>query len=60
MEVNVHSNLREHHFEELIGMFAKAQIGLCRFDRTLRIVFINNCLAELNGVSVEEHIVIAT
>ncbi len=56
----MHGNLREHHFEELIGMFAEAQIGLCRFDRTLRFVFINNCLAELNGVSVEEHVVIAT
>jgi PAS domain S-box-containing protein len=48
--------LREHHFEELIGMFAEAPIGLCCFDTNLRFVFINNFLAELNGISVEEHL----
>ena len=52
----MHGNLREHHFEELIGMFAEAPIGLCCFDTNLRFVFINNFLAELNGISVEEHL----
>ncbi len=49
----MHGNSREHRFEELIGMFAEAPIGLCCFDTNLRFVFINNFLAELNGISVE-------
>ncbi len=52
----MHGNLREHHFEELIGMFAEAPIGFCCFDTNLRFVFINNFLAELNGILVEEHL----
>ncbi len=55
-EESVHGNLREHHFEELISMFAEAPIGLCCFDGNLRYVFINNWLAGLNGISVEEHL----
>ena len=50
------NNLRELNFDEPIGMFAQAPIGLCCFDRTLRFVFINDYLAALNGISVEEHL----
>ena len=49
-------NLGERNFDELIGMFAQAPIGLCCFDGTLRFVFINDYLAALNGKSVEEHL----
>ena len=49
-------NLREQNFDELIGMFAQAPIGLCCFDRTLRFVYINDYLAAINGISVEEHL----
>ncbi len=49
-------NLREQNFDALIGMFAQAPIGLCCFDRTLRYIFINDYLATLNGISVEEHL----
>jgi len=54
--VSVHGNLTEQNFDELIGMFAQAPIGLCCFDRTLRFVFINDYLAAINGISVEEHL----
>ncbi len=52
----MHGNLTQHRFDELIGMFAQAPIGLCCFDRTLRFVFINDYLAAINGISVEEHL----
>ena len=52
----MHGNLREHHFDEMISMFAQAPIGLCCFDRTLRFVFINDYLAAINGISVGEHL----
>ena len=54
--VSVHGNLREHHFDEMMSMFAQAPIGLCCFDRTLRFVFINDYLAAINGISVGEHL----
>ncbi|MFB3111064.1 MAG: PAS domain-containing protein [Gemmatimonadales bacterium] len=54
-EVSVDGNLREQNFDELTGMFAHAPIGLCCFDRALRFIFINDYLAALNGISVEEH-----
>jgi len=56
VEVSVDGNLREHHFDEMISMFAQAPIGLCCFDKTLRFVFINDYLAAINGMSVEEHL----
>ncbi len=49
-------NLREQNFDELMGMFAQAPIGLCCFDGTLRFVFINDYLAAINGISVEDHL----
>ncbi len=55
-EVSVDVSLRERNFDELIGMFAQAPIGLCCFDGTLRFVFINDYLAAVNGISVEEHL----
>ncbi len=42
--------------EWLQQVYREAPIGLCYFDRNLRYVFINNFLAELNGISVEEHL----
>ena len=54
--VSVDGNLRDRNFDELIGMFAQAPIGLCCFDRTLRFVYINDYLAAINGISVEEHL----
>ena len=52
----MHGNLRDQSFDELIGMFTQAPIGLCCFDMTLRFVFINGYLAAINGKSVEEHL----
>ncbi len=47
----MHSKLGEPNLAELIGMFAQAPIGFCCFDRDLRFLFINNCLAQINGIS---------
>ena len=52
----MHSKLGEPNLVELIGMFAEAPIGFCCFDTNLKFVFINDCLAQINGISVEEHL----
>ena len=41
---------------ELEHLYASAPIGLCLFDRNLRFVRINDRLAEINGISVDDHI----
>ena len=41
---------------ELIRNYKEAPIGLCVIDLNLRYVHINDWLAEINGVSVEEHL----
>ena len=41
---------------ELESMLANATVGLAFFDRELRYIRINRCLAELNGIPLEAHI----
>ena len=48
-EVSMDVNLGDRNFDELIGMFAQAPIGLCCFDRTLRFVYVNGGLGHRNG-----------
>ncbi len=52
----MHGKLGEPNLVELIGMFSQAPVGFCCFDRNLQFIFINNCLAQINGISVEEHL----
>ncbi len=55
-KVSVDGNLRDRNFDELIGMFAQAPIGLCCFDSALRFIFINDHLAAINGIPAGEHL----
>jgi len=41
---------------ELESMLANATIGLAFFDRDIRFIRINNCLARMNGVPIADHI----
>ena len=41
--------------EELLRVFAEAPVGLCYFDTNLQFAYVNDRLAEINGVPVEEH-----
>jgi len=41
---------------ELESMLANATIGLAFFDREVRFIRINRCLADLNGIPVEAHL----
>ena len=41
---------------ELAEVYRTAPVGLCRQDRDLRYVYVNESLARINGLSVEEHI----
>ena len=36
--------------------YTHAPVGLCYFDRDMRYLQINDCLAAINGLSVEEHL----
>ena len=42
--------------EVLARIYKKAPIGLCEFDTSLRYTHINDWLASINGISVEEHL----
>ncbi len=42
--------------KDLHHVYREAAVGLCYFDRDLRYVQINDWLAAINGLSVEEHI----
>ena len=52
----MHGKLGEPNLVELIGMFSQAPVGFCCFDSNLKFAFINNHLAAINGISVEEHL----
>ncbi len=56
MEEGERKGLLDPLTERLQQVYREAPTGLCYFDRNLRYVFINNCLAGLNGISVEEHL----
>ncbi len=56
MEEGERKGLLDPLTERLQQVFREAPTGLCYFDRNLRYVFINNFLAGLNGISVEEHL----
>ena len=43
-------------FDELEALYATAPVGLCVIDQDLRFVRINQRLAEINGMGVEEHL----
>jgi PAS domain S-box-containing protein len=47
---------REEQAEEVLSQFADAPIGLCYFDSDLRYRYINAWLADMNGMSPEQHI----
>ena len=46
----------EEQEEEALRQFANAPIGLCYFDTDLRYRYINRWLADMNGVSPEQHL----
>jgi len=46
----------EEQPEETLRQFFDAPIGLCYFDRNLRYCYINKWLANINGLSPEEHL----
>lgn len=46
----------EQHACEIEKVYADAPLGLAMLDRDLRFIRINKLLAEINGMSVEEHI----
>jgi PAS domain S-box-containing protein len=41
---------------ELESIYNSAPVGLCIFDKDLHYIRLNQCLADMNGVSVEDHI----
>lgn len=45
-----------HHLSELQNIYKSAPIGLCVFDVELRFVRINDLMAQMNGIPVQEHI----
>lgn len=46
----------EERAEEILRQFANAPIGLCYIDRDLRYCYINQWLADMNGLSPELHL----
>jgi PAS domain S-box-containing protein len=55
----VHAEHQERvvaRLEQIGKIYSSAHIGLCVFDRYLRYAHVNECLAEINGVPVTEHI----
>ena len=56
VELRVSEDRARRQLAEIQSIYDSARIGLCVFDRELRFVRINRRLAELNGVSVEEHL----
>lgn len=46
----------DHHLAEIESIYRNAPIGLCVLDRELRFVRVNERLAEMNGVPLEEHL----
>ena len=46
----------EEQAEEVLSRFANAPIGLCYFDSDLRYRYINAWLADMNGLSPEQHV----
>jgi PAS domain S-box-containing protein len=42
--------------EHLAGIYDAAPVGLCVLDRDLRFVRVNRRLAEMNGISVQDHL----
>ena len=48
--------LAHEQFTELANLYQHAPVGLCLLDRELRYLRINQRLAEMNGIPVEQHI----
>ncbi len=46
----------EEQAEEVLSRFANAPIGLCYLDSDLRYRYINAWLADMNGISPEQHV----
>ncbi len=42
--------------DEIINIYKEAPIGLCYFDIDLRFLYVNDWLAAINGMPVEEHL----
>jgi PAS domain S-box-containing protein len=49
-------NTSQLRSSELQLIYERASIGMCVLDRQLRYVRINGCLAEMNGVAIDQHI----
>jgi len=43
-------------YDELVAIYRSAPVGLCRQDTELRYLYINEWLARINGLPVEDHI----
>ncbi|MGL5870774.1 MAG: CBS domain-containing protein [Xenococcaceae cyanobacterium] len=56
VELKRSSAIARSQLAEIESIYATAPIGLCFIDTDLRFVRINEHLAEINGLSVEEHI----
>lgn len=56
VELLAENHLLKQRVDELKHGYREAAIGLCYLDRDLRYVQINEWLAAVNGVSVEDHI----
>jgi len=46
----------EEQAREVLSRFANAPVGLCYFDSDLRYRYINEWLADMNGLSPEQHV----
>ena len=55
-EGSVRKEPRDHLQEELVRFYGDAPIGLCYFDRNIRFLMINDWLAAINGLSVDDHL----
>jgi PAS domain S-box-containing protein len=55
-ELRKSEEISRQRLEEIENLYRNAPIGLCELDRELRYVRLNERLAEINGVSVADHI----
>ena len=48
--------LAEDLIQDMLRVYKDLPIGLCCFDSDLRYIHVNEWLAEINGIPVEEHL----
>ncbi len=54
-DIKTAQNLLDRQSQELENIYATSPAGLCLIDRDLKYVRVNQALAQINGVPVEEH-----